>query len=42
MTGTPCMVVNGKYMVSIGGAVSTQTEMLKIVDFLVQKERSAS
>ena len=38
----PCMVVNGKYLVSLGGSVPTQTEMLKIVDFLVQKERTSS
>lgn len=40
--GVPSMVVNGKYLVSVGGSVPTQTEMLKIVDFLVQKERSGS
>lgn len=40
--GVPSMVVNGKYLVSVGGAVPTQTEMLKIVEFLVQKERSSS
>ena len=40
--GVPSMVVNGKYMVSVGGNVPTQTEMLKIVDFLVKKEKSDS
>jgi thiol:disulfide interchange protein DsbA len=40
--GVPSIVVNGKYLVSVGGAVPTQTDMLKIVDFLVQKERSES
>jgi len=40
--GVPSMVVNGKYLVSVGGSVPTQTEMLQIVDFLVQKERSSS
>ena len=40
--GVPSMVVNGKYLVSVGGAVPTQTDLLKIVDFLVQKERSSS
>ena len=40
--GVPSMVVNGKYLVSVGGSVPTQTDMLKIVDFLVQKERSGS
>jgi thiol:disulfide interchange protein DsbA len=40
--GVPSMVVNGKYLVSVGGAVPTQTDLLKIVDFLVQKEKSGS
>jgi len=40
--GVPSMVVNGKYLVSVGGAVPTQTDLLKIVDFLVQNERSSS
>ena len=40
--GVPSMVVNGKYLVSVGGSVPTQTEMLKIVDFLVQMERSSN
>jgi len=40
--GVPSMVVNGKYLVSVGGAVATQTDMLKIVDFLVRKERNDS
>jgi len=40
--GVPSIVVNGKYLVSVGGAVPTQTDLLKIVDFLVQKERSES
>lgn len=42
VTGVPSMVVNGKYLISIGGAVATQTDMLKVVDFLVEKERSES
>ena len=40
--GVPSLVVNGKYLVSAGGAVPTQTDMLKVVDFLIQKERSDS
>ena len=40
--GVPSMAVNGKYLVSVGGNVPTQTEMLKIVDFLMQKERNGS
>jgi len=38
---TPNMIVNGKYLVSTGAAIPTQEEMLKVVDFLVQKERLA-
>lgn len=38
--GVPSMVVNGKYLVSVGGSVRTQTDLLKIVDFLVQMERT--
>lgn len=36
---TPNMIVNGKYLVATGENVRTQTEMLEIVDFLVEKER---
>lgn len=39
--GTPSMVVNGRYVISIGGAVDSQREMLRIVDFLVNKERAS-
>lgn len=38
---TPNMVVNGKYLVTTGEAVTTQQEMLDVVDFLVEKERQA-
>ena len=38
---TPNMIVNGKYLVATGENVRTQQEMLDIVDFLVEKERSA-
>ena len=38
-SGTPSMVVNGKYLISIGGPVSTYQEMLNVVDFLTEKER---
>ncbi len=37
---TPNMVVNGKYLITTGEAVRTQAEMLEVVDFLVEKERS--
>lgn len=40
LTGTPSMVVNGKYMIITGESVRTQQEMLKVIDFLVEKERS--
>lgn len=38
---TPNVIVNGKYLVSTDGAVRTQQEMLEVVDFLVNKERSS-
>ena len=38
---TPNMIVNGKYLVTTGEAVPTQEEMLKVVDFLIDKERRA-
>ena len=34
--GVPNVIVNGKYRI---GTVATQAEMLKIVDFLIEKER---
>jgi protein dithiol oxidoreductase (disulfide-forming) len=39
--GVPNMVVNGKYRVSVGEGIATQADMLKVVDFLVEKERSS-
>jgi len=36
---TPNMIVNGKYLVTTGQNVSTQEEMLEVVEFLVEKER---
>jgi thiol:disulfide interchange protein DsbA len=39
--GVPNLVVNGKYRVTVGGAVATQADMLKIVDFLIAKERNS-
>jgi thiol:disulfide interchange protein DsbA len=41
ITSTPEMIVNGKYRVS-GRTAGSQANMLKIVDFLVEKERNAS
>jgi protein dithiol oxidoreductase (disulfide-forming) len=40
ITGTPALMVNGKYHVS-GRKAGSQTEMLKVVDFLIEKERAA-
>lgn len=40
ITGTPEMMVNGKYRISIRKAGS-QANMLKVADFLIEKERSA-
>ncbi|MEQ8801396.1 MAG: thiol:disulfide interchange protein DsbA/DsbL, partial [Haliea sp.] len=40
ITGTPEMMVNGKYRISIRKAGS-QANMLKVADFLIAKERSA-
>jgi len=39
---TPNMIVNGKYLIATGDAVRTQEEMLEVVNFLVNKERSSS
>lgn len=39
---TPNMIVNGKYLIATGEAVRTQEEMLEVVNFLVNKERSSS
>ncbi len=41
LTGTPALMVNGKYHISARKAGS-QSEMLEVVDFLVEKERAAS
>lgn len=39
INSTPNMVVNGKYLISTGQAVPTQEELLKVVEYLVDKER---
>jgi len=41
LTGTPALMVNGKYFISSRKAGS-QSEMLKVVDYLVEKERAAA
>jgi thiol:disulfide interchange protein DsbA len=40
ITGTPSMMVNGKYHISANKAGS-QANMLKVADFLIEKERAA-
>jgi protein dithiol oxidoreductase (disulfide-forming) len=40
ITGTPALMVNGKYHVS-GSKAGGQANMLKVVDFLIEKERAA-
>ena len=41
ITGTPALMVNGKYHVSTRKAGS-QTNMLKVAEYLIEKERAAS
>tara|TARA_R110002110_G_scaffold205066_7_gene417098 strand:+ start:231180 stop:231824 length:645 start_codon:yes stop_codon:yes gene_type:complete len=40
ITGTPSMMVNGKYHISTR-KVGTQANMLKVAEFLIEKERAA-
>jgi thiol:disulfide interchange protein DsbA len=40
ITGTPALMVNGKYHVS-GRKAGTQSDMLKVVDYLVEEELAA-
>ena len=39
VSGVPAIIINGKYRVS-AGMVKTYAEMLKVVDFLIEKERN--
>lgn len=41
VSSVPCLVVNGKYLITINDSVKTQADMLKVVDFLVNKERKS-
>ncbi len=41
VSGTPSMLINGKYRVSAGGAVNNFDMMLQVVDFLVASEQAA-
>ena len=40
VTGTPALMVNGKYHIS-GRKAGTQADMLKVDDYLIEKERAA-
>lgn len=39
--GVPSLIVNGKYRVSAGGANRSQSDMLKVAEFLIEEERNA-
>ena len=41
ITGTPTLMVNGKYLIS-GRTAGGQAEMLEVVNFLIGKERAAA
>jgi thiol:disulfide interchange protein DsbA len=41
VSSVPCLIVNGKYLITINDSVTTQADMLKVVDFLVGKERKS-
>lgn len=41
VSGTPAMIVNGKYRISAGGPVGSYDTMLEIVDALVAREQAA-
>ena len=41
MTGTPSLMVNGKYLINARGAGSA-ANMLKVADYLVEQERAAA
>lgn len=41
VSSVPCLIVNGKYLVTINEGVTTQADMLKVVDFLVAKEKKS-
>jgi thiol:disulfide interchange protein DsbA len=41
VNGTPAMVVNGKYRISPGGAITSFNTMLDVVNYLVEQELTA-
>jgi len=38
--GVPNLIVNGKYRITVGDGVPSQADMLKVAEFLIQKERN--
>ncbi len=38
--GVPNLIVNGKYRISAGGPVATQADMIKVAEYLIEKERT--
>jgi thiol:disulfide interchange protein DsbA len=41
VSSVPCLVVDGKYLITINDSVNTQAEMLKVADFLIAKEKKS-
>ena len=41
VSSVPCLIVNGKYLISNNDNVKTQADMLKVVDFLIAQERKS-
>ena len=41
VSSVPCLIVDGKYLITINDSVTTQADMLKVVDFLVAKEKKS-
>ncbi|MGV3590310.1 MAG: thiol:disulfide interchange protein DsbA/DsbL, partial [Gammaproteobacteria bacterium] len=39
--GVPNLIVNGKYRITTGEGVPTQADMLKVAEFLIEKERNS-
>ena len=39
ITGTPSIVVDGKYRISAGGQVASYDEMLQVADYLIEQQR---
>ena len=41
VTGTPSLMVNGKYLISAGKA-GDQASMLKVAEYLIEQERASA